>query len=184
MRPEQSRDPGFELFSRQTPSIQVFFAAPLYQPMRDVISHPQALAGFAVGRCEPVAGLIKELTTEKRTLFCSGLRSGSGSPILELFLDALPPVGIDDGVMLAFVDRFAMAYPTCVNRIGENVMDMPSVKRTAAGHFASRGLTPTCAQVKPARFLFDTSNCSALFIKIKEGLYPRLPCHSPHRSCG
>jgi hypothetical protein len=45
-----------------------------------------------------------------RALLCSYLCSGPGSPILELLLYALPSVGIDDGVVLAFVDIFAVAW--------------------------------------------------------------------------
>ncbi|SMX25904.1 hypothetical protein BOA8489_04049 [Boseongicola aestuarii] len=93
--------------------------------------------------CQPIPGLIKDLPGEGRgdgmaPVYPAAPASPFCSLVLQLLLHIIPDVRINDGGVLPLKDLALVPDTPRINGVGQNVMDMPPIKGTAAALSSAR----------------------------------------------
>ena len=93
-----------------------------------------ALAGLqAVGRRQPVAGLVPGLAREGRGLSVRGASALAPRGRLQLLLHAGPEILVDDRRMTPGPNPILVAYLTAVDRVCEDFVDLAAREMSAPG---------------------------------------------------
>src|SRR6202042_850080 len=88
-----------------------------------------------VARAHPVPAIIKELTGKQSVRVVARARSGLGM-LGKPASDPVPALVIDDRGMKAFMDLVLVSQPTDVDRVRQDLVEMPSADQAASGCLA------------------------------------------------
>ena len=95
---------------------------------------------FSIGRPYPVAAIVEELAGKESVKVVASARSVLGMRG-EKAMNSAPGLVIDDRVMKAFMDLALMGQPPKVDRVREDLVEVPPL--TAPSHRRSCIRTPT-----------------------------------------
>ena len=127
-------DPSFELLCWDAGDGPRIRLATLEDRLRDIVAVSTSSLG-RVARAHPVPAIIKELTGKQGVEVLARARSVLGM-LGKQALDPVPALVIDDRVMKAFMDLVLVGQQTDVDRVGQDLVEMPSADQPASGRLA------------------------------------------------
>ena len=141
---------------RQPPTRRVFHAGD--QPVGDIVAQTGAFLRSRMGWRQPVPGLIEDLPAEQRHATGRFPQAYPGSHPLQPELNSIPPVGGNDRVVLAVMYLVAVPDAPGIDRVRQDVMNMPAVEGATAARLAGRQQPAPRTQPQRIGLLFQDAD--------------------------
>ena len=132
MLSNEIRDQPFQLLRGQPPGVRMLPAAVLHQPVRDIIAQTLAILAAVTGG-QTISGFVKELANQQGSRCLSFRATGLLRPVRQHLLDLIPDGGVNDSGMLTLIDLSLVPDTSHVDRVTQEMVDVTTVKRCAAG---------------------------------------------------